>query len=117
MAPRLLETTVHPRPGLTVIELRGEIDSFAEEGLGAAYVSAPHADPVLLDFGGVSYINSTGIALIIGVMKRANADGCRLLACRLSPHYREIFRITRLDDFIPVFPDEAGALAALPHAA
>ncbi len=117
MAPRPLETTVRREPGLTVIGLRGEIDGFAESALDAAYAQASHAAPVLLDFGDVAYINSTGIALIIGLMKRARQDGCRLLACRLSPHYAEIFRITRLSDFIPVFPDEASAYGALPHAA
>ena len=36
---------------------------------------------------------------------------CRLLASGLSEHYVEIFRITRLADFMSVFPDEASALA------
>jgi hypothetical protein len=30
----------------------------------------------------------------------------------LSEHYVEIFRITRLADFLQVFPDEASALAS-----
>jgi hypothetical protein len=35
----------------------------------------------------------------------------------MSDHYVEIFRITRLVDFMSVFPDEAAALAEEPGAA
>jgi anti-anti-sigma regulatory factor len=33
-----------------------------------------------------------------------------LLTCGLSPHYTEIFRITRLSDFMTMYPDEQAAL-------
>jgi hypothetical protein len=35
----------------------------------------------------------------------------RLLAYDLSYHYVEIFNITRLSDFVSVFPDEESALS------
>ncbi len=34
-----------------------------------------------------------------------------MLAAGLSDHYREIFEITRLADFMRIFPDERAALA------
>ena len=60
----------------------------------------------------VDYINSTGIALIVAILAKARSDKIALLTCGLSEHYQEMFRITRLSDFIPVFPDEESALAA-----
>jgi hypothetical protein len=39
-----------------------------------------------------------------------------MLACGLSEHYVEIFNITRLADFMTVFPDESSALAETPPA-
>ena len=33
-------------------------------------------------------------------------------ACGLTDHYREIFEITRLADFMRIFPDEADAPSA-----
>jgi anti-anti-sigma regulatory factor len=59
----------------------------------------------------VDYINSTGIALIVGLLARARASRRRLLAYGLSDHYVEIFNITRLSDFVSVLPDEKSALA------
>jgi len=37
-----------------------------------------------------------------------------MLACGLSDHYREIFQITRLADFMSIFPDEESAMAGAP---
>jgi hypothetical protein len=34
-----------------------------------------------------------------------------LAAFGLSDHYQDIFRITRLADYIPIYPDEGSALA------
>ena len=113
MAARTLEARVRHLPGVAVIDLRGEINSFAEETLNTAYheAAAGNGDAVLLNFSGVDYINSTGIALIVGLLAQARKTGRRLLTCGLSDHYRELFQITRLADFMTIFPDEAAALA------
>ena len=58
------------------------------------------------------YINSTGIALIVSVLARARAERRKVVASGLSAHYREIFDITRLSDFIELFPDLDRAVSA-----
>ena len=113
MPPRHVEVGVRNKSEIAIIDLRGEINAFAEDSLNTAYSKAESSDPraILLNFGGVDYINSTGIALIVGLLGRARESGNHLLACSLSDHYVEIFSITRLADFMSVFPDEASALA------
>jgi anti-anti-sigma factor len=61
----------------------------------------------------VDYINSKGIALIVMLLAQARKSGTRLLTTGLSPHYIEIFNITRLSDFMKFYPDEASALSNL----
>ena len=114
MATKALEATVRQHGSIAVIEMRGEIDSFGEEALNAAYAEAEERKPaaVLLNFSGVDYINSTGIALIVGLLVRSRKAGSKVLTTGLSPHYVEIFQITRLSDFMTIFPDEATALAS-----
>jgi anti-anti-sigma factor len=116
MPVKHLEADVRQEPGAAVIELRGEINGFGKEVLDAAYAQAERENPetILLNFEGVDYINSTGIALIVGLLARARASRRRLLACNLSEHYVEIFDITRLSDFMNVFPDEESALNEAP---
>ncbi len=104
------------QPRAMVLDLHGEIDSFAEESLNRAFAEAESARPetILLNFSDVDYINSTGIALIVGLLARARKLHIPLRACGLSAHYQEIFTITRLSDFMGVFGDEASALAVAP---
>jgi anti-anti-sigma factor len=112
MDVRHLKVEVRLAEGIAVLDLVGEINGFAEEALNAAYAEAEAEDPetVLLNFEGIDYINSTGIALIVGLLAKARASHRRLLACNLSEHYVEIFNITRLSDFMSVFPDEKTAV-------
>jgi anti-sigma B factor antagonist len=106
------DAQVRRLPEVVVLDLHGDINSFAERALNEAYAQADADQPaaILLNFADVSYINSTGIALIVGLLAKARASGRRLLACGLSDHYVEIFNITRLADFMTLFPDENSAL-------
>ncbi|MGH2535323.1 MAG: STAS domain-containing protein [Thermomicrobiales bacterium] len=103
-----LEAKVRHADAVAVIDLRGELNATAEQTLNAAYREAAVSDPVaiVLDFGGVPYINSTGIAVVVGLLARARGDGRTVSARGLSEHYREIFRITRLSEVMHIVPDE-----------
>jgi anti-sigma B factor antagonist len=88
-----------------VLQLMGDVNGDAETALLDAYHATGEAGTVLLDFSGVDYINSTGIALIVGVLAEARKQGRTLQARGLAEHYREIFRITRLSDFMTILDE------------
>jgi anti-anti-sigma factor len=103
MAIRELEAAVNRAGGVPVVALAGDIDSNAEAALQAAWdEAAAGAASVILDFSRTSYINSTGIALIVQLLANARARGIALTARGLSEHYRTIFEITRLADFMRI---------------
>jgi anti-sigma B factor antagonist len=106
MSPASLETTIRDSDAGPVIELRGEIDRGAKDALAAAYEKAPHQGRLLLEFASVDYINSTGIALIVGLLARARSERRPVAASGLSAHYREMFEITRIADFVTILSDE-----------
>lgn len=99
---------------MAVIDLEGVIEGGAEPALDAAYAECHElaATTVALDFTNVEYINSTGIALLVSLLAKARRDGRPVLAWGLTDHYREIFEITRLADFLEVVADEQSARAA-----
>jgi len=101
--------------GVGVLDIRGDITSGSEAALMGAYgeAAAQGASAILLNFAGLEYMNSGGIGLIVTLLIRANRAKQRLLACGLSEHYRQIFELTRLNDAIGIFPDEAAALRAV----
>jgi anti-sigma B factor antagonist len=106
MTQATLETILRVSTDGPVIELRGEIDAAAKDALGAAYDGAPHDGRLLLDFSAVDYVNSTGIALIVGLLARARAEHREVAARGLSDHYRQIFQITRISDFMTILDDD-----------
>jgi anti-anti-sigma factor len=89
-----------------VLVLSGDVAGNAEAALLDAYAQVGEAGVVLLDFFRVDYINSTGIALIVGVLAESRKTGREVQARGLAQHYREIFRITRLSDFMTILDDE-----------
>jgi anti-anti-sigma factor len=103
------------RDAAAVIELRGDLDGAADAALTTAWETATAHGPrsVVLKFDDVGFINSTGIALIVAVLAQARKAKLPLLATGLSEHYAHIFAITRLADFMTLYPDEEAALAAL----
>jgi anti-anti-sigma factor len=92
--------------GVAVLELSGDVSAGAESELQRAYGEAATEPVVVLDFAAVDYINSTGIALIVGLLAQARKSGQEVRARGLAEHYREIFRITRLSDFMTILDEE-----------
>ncbi len=66
---------------------------------------------VLFNFSDLEYMNSSGIGLLVTLLIRANRQGQRIGAFGLSDHYRDIFELTRLDEAIKIYDDEASALS------
>ena len=110
---RPFSAAVRTANGATIIDLSGEINAAADAALNNAYAQAMQRRPdrLLLNFGDVDYINSTGIALIVGLLAQARKARIALVTYGLNAHYQEIFKITRLADFIGMVDDEATALA------
>ena len=113
MATSGFEAEVRKRAGgSAVIDMSGEVNAQAEGALDRAYSSAVEsgATSIVLNFEHVDYMNSTGIALIVGLLARAKKDRRQISACGLSDHYRKIFEITRVADFIHLFDNEDSAV-------
>jgi anti-anti-sigma factor len=112
---RAFAAKVRGDSGLAVIDLSGEINAFANQELDAVYSEAEALsnDAIVLNFENVTYINSTGIALIVGLLARARKSHRRLAVIGLSDHYVEIFQITRLVDFMSIYPNEASVRAGI----
>ena len=98
-----------------MIDLRGEVTTFAEEVVTAAYrpASEQGARHLLLNFKDVDYINSAGIAAIIGILTEARRAEQTLLITGLTPHYAKIFQMMGLAQYAPLFDTEEAARASV----
>lgn len=100
--------TVRPNENGSIVELSGTVDRGAKEGMETAYEDAAKVPgEIVLDFENVDFINSTGIAVIVGLLAMARAENREVGAVGLTDHYKEVFEITRLADFMHIYEDAA----------
>ncbi len=77
-----------------------------------AQATTAGARTILVNFSELEYMNSSGIGLLVTLLIRANRQGQKIAAFGLSPHYKDIFELTRLDEAIHIYDTEEAALAA-----
>lgn len=68
---------------------------------------------VVLDMSGIGYMNSAGIGMIVESFKKFKDNGGRLVICSLVPDISKLFEITKLNQFIEIYPDEETAVLKL----
>lgn len=103
-----------PGPTVAIIDIQGEVTGAAETPLMKAYddASAHGARTLILNFSNLEYMNSSGIGLLVTLLIRVNRQKQRMFSFGLSDHYQQIFQLTRLNEAISIYPDEASALRA-----
>lgn len=113
--PEELKASVRRRSNLAVIQFSGDVTTFAEDVARDAYREATRdgGRNLALDFSLCEYINSAGIAVIIGLVTEARRQDRRVLAFGLSSHYQKIFRMVGLADYVEMCASEEEALARI----
>jgi anti-sigma B factor antagonist len=100
---------------VVVLRFEGDIASTSKEAVLGTYqgLAKETAKLILLDFTGVDYINSSGIALVIQLLIEASHAGQTVCAFGLSPHFTKVFTMVGITKYARLFPNEADALAVL----
>ena len=96
-----------------VLPLKGEIDLHVSPSVTASLNSMIEKKPqrLVVDLSDVTYIDSAGLAALIGAMQKVEGYGGKFLLAGLQETVRSIFEISRLDQVFQIFPDAAAALA------
>ena len=96
------------------IDIGGELTSFAEDELSAAINQAntEEVSYIILNFRDLTYMNSSGIGLLVTSLIRLGREEKSLVAVELSDHFRQIFELTKLNEAIHVYNSEEEALQA-----
>ena len=110
--PDQVLASVRRRDRLAIIQFSGDVTTFAEDIARDAYREATRdgGRNLALDFGSCEYINSAGIAVIIGLVTEARRQDRHVFVFGLTPHYQKIFRMVGLADYVEMCSSEAEAL-------
>ena len=78
---------------VTCLRFTGDVSSASKEAILGTYQALDKATHkhILLDFKGVEYLNSSGIALVIQVLMEASKSGQTIAICGLTPHFTKVF--------------------------
>ena len=98
----------------SVVAVTGELELATAPRLRQQVVSLIGAgrSHLVIDLDGVDFIDSVGLGVVVGALKRCRTHGGDLMVAGALPRVRSLFEITRLDEIIELHPDVEHALAA-----
>jgi anti-sigma B factor antagonist len=112
-----LSVTVSTAQGLPVVSVRGEVDISSvgalDDALDAQFDAG--ACSVVVDFLGVTFLDSTGLSALVRAHRRSTEQGGRLALVMDDPQLLRLLSISGLDRLIPSFATLDAALADRPQ--
>jgi anti-anti-sigma factor len=84
-------------PPVTHLCWSGEIDISRVPELRDEIMALPTDRPVVLDLSRVSYLDSSGLGMLVLLRKRLARCGVAVTLVDIQPHVRRIFEVTGLD--------------------
>lgn len=109
----LMRLDVEDHDDHAIIAVTGEIDASTSDQLAEAVAAALGAGRgrVLVDFAHVTFIDSSGLGVLVRSHRRADAAGARFAVVHPSPHTRKLIRVLGLDQLLAVYDSREQALA------
>lgn len=110
-----MQTREHTDQGLQILVIEGEIDLACSPDLRAVLhgYAKKKVAALALDFQGVTYVDSSGLATLVEYVRLAQPFHGRFGLANVSQRVRTIFELVRLHEFFPIYPTLAEARAAL----
>jgi anti-sigma B factor antagonist len=102
-------------PGLATVRMAGSLDAHSYEVAEEQFddlISSGNSR-IVVDVGGLDYISSAGIGVLIGALARTRKDQGNLLLVNATKTVREILAVLGLDSMFFIAPDRVTALAFL----
>lgn len=98
-----------------VVRVRGELDLQQADAFRRTLeevLADGRVEHLVLNFGGVTYIDSSGLGVILGRYRTLTRRGGRVSLVALRPQVRRIVELSGLLRIMPEFADEQAALAS-----
>ena len=107
------EISIRQKGDVSVIDIKGDVTALTGQPVEDAYhhATAAGAKKILLAFASDCYINSGGIAVLIGILSESRKKEQAVRMTGLSAHFQKIFAMVGLTKYAQIHLSEEAALA------
>ncbi len=101
--------------GVTHVRLDGRLDAPGADQIGLSFTAsvASRERNAVIDLGGVSFVASMGIRLLISTARALSTKGRKLVLYGANELVQSVFDDAALDQIIPIVASQDDALAEL----
>jgi anti-sigma B factor antagonist len=108
-----MKTATREQTGSTIIDVTGDIDMGTSPGLRKTLLESLKKTPrLVVNMREVKYVDSSGIASLVEVLREARSKEKRLVLFGLNADVREVLQLTRLARIFEIRETEEEALQA-----
>ena len=107
-----MEVKTFQQNAVTVIQVTGEINISTSPDFKKHFEKMP-SQKIIIDLEKVNYVDSSGLATLVEVLKKTKSQGGSLALAAMSAKVKSLFEITKLDKLFNIFPTQQQALATL----
>ena len=97
---------------VVIYQVNGEINISTSPDLKKHFEKQP-SKKVVVNLEKVSYIDSSGLATLVEMLKKTRSQGGALGLSGMSEKVRSLFEITKLDKLFSIFPGQDEAISKI----
>ena len=97
-----------------ILVIEGELDFHATSEVRDAIskLTDRQSPRILIDFSGVNYIDSSGLAIFVEALQKIKRYGGKLVLFSLTPSVLNVFEVARLNSIFRLASSESEALSS-----
>jgi anti-sigma B factor antagonist len=108
-----MKTATREQTGITIVDVTGDIDMGTSPGLRRTLLESLKKTPrLVVNMREVHYVDSSGIASLVEVLREARIKEKRLVLFGLNAAVHEVLQLTRLTTIFEIRETEEEALQA-----
>ncbi len=107
-----MDVKTSQQDGVSVIQVGGEINISSSPELRKVF-ERETSKKIVVDLEKVSYVDSSGLATLVEMLKRTKSQGGSLGLAGMSDKVKSLFEITKLDKLFSLFPNRLEAIKNL----
>ncbi len=109
-----MQINVEEKSGVSIYRMTGDIDINTSPDVKKSFDKTMVAKKgkVVINLKDVGYVDSSGLATLVEILKNLRSYGGKLKLTNLSGKVKGLFEITKLDKLFDILPEEKDALGS-----